>query len=396
MSTQPQRKNYIDVLRGMVMVIMLLDHVRDYFHGSEIDPMDLEHTTPYLFFTRWITHFCAPVFIFLSGVSGWLQLAKYKQKGTARFFIKRGLFFILMEWTVIALAWTFDPGFHFIPFQVIWAIGVSMLLLGLILYTGLKDKYILVLGLLIVVLHNLLDKVEAQPGFDSNFWLDLIHNGRFSAYHFTETRIMVIVYPFLPWLGLMMVGFGMGRIFGHEQTAQSRRKLLFLLSGISIALFIVLRAPNIYGNLYEWQADDNWLKSLMSFLDVRKYPPSLQYMLITIGPALFVLALLENIENRLTRALSVYGRTAFFFYIVHIYTIHFVAMVFYFLRGHTMGELQAIENNGPFLFTVRGEGFGLVGVYIVWASIALGLYPLCVWYDGYKRANPEKTWLRYF
>ena len=374
---------------------MLLDHVRDFFHNSEIDPMDIEQTSLALFFTRWITHFCAPVFIFLSGVSGWLQLAKYKQKGTARFFMKRGLWFILMEWTLIAFAWTFDPGFHFIPFQVIWAIGISMLLLGVLLYVGVKDTYILILGLAIVALHNMLDVFEAAPDFKSNFIIDLVHNGTFSAYHFAKDRVLVIVYPFMPWLGLMMVGFGMGRIFGHEQNAQSRRKLLFALSGFCLALFVVLRAPNIYGNTSDWKTYDTFVKSLMSFLDVRKYPPSLQYMLVTIGPALFVLALLENVENRFTKVMSVYGRTAFFFYALHIYTVHFVTMVFYFLRGHTFSELSTLENSGPFLFTVRGEGFSLPGVYLVWFCIAVALFPVCQRYDAYKRAHPEKLWLRY-
>lgn len=251
------------------MVIMLLDHVRDFFHNSEIDPMDIDQTSPALYFTRWITHFCAPVFVFLSGVSGWLQLAKYKRKGTGRFFIKRGLWLILMEWTVIAFGWTFDPGFHFIPFQVIWAIGISMVLLGIFLYTGLHERYILILGLAILLFHNLFDQIEGSPNFQSNFLIDLLHNGRFSAYHFTKTRIMVIVYPFLPWLGLMMFGFGMGRIFGHEQTSASRKKLLYGISALCIALFVVLRAANIYGNTSDWHTYDTFMKTLMSFLDNR-------------------------------------------------------------------------------------------------------------------------------
>ncbi len=390
-----QRKNYIDVLRGLVMVIMLLDHVRDYFHNSEIDPLDASVTSPLLYFTRWITHFCAPIFVFLSGVSGWLQLNKYKQKGTARFFISRGLWLILMEWTVVALAWTFDPGFHFIPFQVIWAIGISMLIMGLLLYAGIKDRVMLLIGITIICAHNSMDGIENMAGFESNFWLDILHNGRFSSYYWAPNHRVVIVYPFLPWLGIMMLGFGMGRLFGHEQNEQSRRKLLFGLSALLLAIFVVLRASRLYGDTTAWSSYDSIQKTLMSFFNVRKYPPSLLYVCMTLGPAFFILALLENINNWLTRVFAVFGRTAFFFYVLHLYTIHTIAAVFYFARGHNVSELEELCGNSPFLFVVNADGFGLAGVYLVWISVVLLLYPLCKRYDSYKRAHPEKGWLRY-
>lgn len=387
-----QRKIYIDVLRGAVMIIMLLDHVRDFFHNSAIDPMEATETYPALYLTRWITHFCAPVFIFLSGVSAFLQIQKYGASSTARFLVKRGLWLIIMECTVVAFAWTFDPLLHFIPFQVIWAIGISMLICGLLLFAGLKVRSLLVLGLVIIVLHNLLDTWEkAQSGL----LIDLLHRGGFTAYHYLQNRVVVIVYPFLPWTGVMLMGIGMGGVFSSGYGEAARRKLMWEISAVFFSVFFALRVSHLYGDKQDWRSYGQFSQTLYSFFDVCKYPPSLLYICLTLGPAFFILPLLEKSNSWFSKVLSVYGRTAFFFYVLHILLVHTVAMVFYFSRGHSFSEASSLSQNSPFLFVVAGEGFSLGGVYLVWLGIAVALYPLCYWYDLYRRAHPQKSWLRY-
>lgn len=392
MSLSTQRKIYIDVLRGAVMIIMLLDHVRDFFHLSQIDPMDAGTTYPALYFTRWITHYCAPVFIFLSGISVFFQIQKYGRSVTRVFLIKRGLWLIIMELTLVAFAWTFDPFLKFIPLQVIWAIGISMVLLGAVIATGLHQRGILILGLLIIVLHNLLDNWEQTQ---SGFIIDLLHRGGFKAYAYMENRVVLVIYPFLPWTGVMFLGFGLGPLFGANYSTAARQKLLLGLSGVMLSFFFALRFSHLYGDKQDWQQYPTGLQTLFSFLDVSKYPPSLLYICMTLGPALFVLSLIENTNNRVTRILSVYGRTAFFFYILHLLTVHFVAMLIYFWRGHSFMDADDLSQNSPFRFVVSGEGFSLGGVYIIWLGIALALYPVCHYYDLYRRRHPEKTWLRY-
>jgi uncharacterized membrane protein len=270
-----------------------------------------------------------------------------------------------------------------------------MLIIGLLLYAGVKDRVLLLIGILIICTHNSIDSLESSAGFESNFLLDIMHNGRFSAYNWAPNRIMVIVYPFLPWLGIMMLGFGMGRLFGHEQNEQSRRKILFALSAFLLAVFVVLRGSRMYGDSIEWSSFESIQKTLMSFLNVRKYPPSLLYICMTLGPAFFLLAVLENVNNWFTRIVVIFGRTAFFFYVVHLYTIHTIATVFYFARGHKVSELEELCGDSPFLFVVNADGFALGGVYLVWICVVVLLYPLCKRYDSYKRAHPEKLWLRY-
>jgi len=392
MSGRQQRKIYIDVLRGAVMIIMLLDHVRDYFHNSAVDPMDAATTYPALYFTRWITHFCAPVFIFLSGVSAFLQIQKYGPKTTALFLIKRGLWLILMECTVVAFAWTFDPLLHFIPFQVIWAIGICMVLSGTLLYVGLKVRWLFLIGIIIICFHNLLDNWEKTQ---SGFLIDLLHRGGFKAYSYWPDRVIVIVYPFLPWLGVMLLGIGMGRLFSSDYDTVGRKKILLGLSAIFVSVFFALRLSHLYGDKQDWQSYGNITQTFFSFFDVSKYPPSLLYMCMTLGPAFLILAAIEGRETIIHRLLAVFGRTAFFFYMLHILLVHFIAMIFYFLRGHKLSEAAGLSDGSPFLFVVPGEGFSLGGVYLTWLCIALLLYPVCYRYDKYRSAHPEKTWLRY-
>lgn len=224
-SSNQKRIESIDILRGIAMVIMALDHVRDYFHiGANLDdPLNLDTTSPALFFTRWITHFCAPIFVFLSGTSIYLQSLRKTKKELSAFLIKRGLWLIIVEVVIITFAWTFNPQYNIIPLQVIWAIGISMVFLGLIIH--LPYRFILILGLIIVFGHNLLDIPEAAEGFKAGFWWDLFHHGYFAPYQFAPGHFFMMVYPFVPWLGVMMLGYCLGILYAPTFSVDQRKNI---------------------------------------------------------------------------------------------------------------------------------------------------------------------------
>ncbi len=396
-SINPDQKRIdsIDILRGIVMVIMALDHVRDFFHieGNTDDPLNLATTTPILFFTRWITHFCAPVFVFLSGTSIYLQSLRKTKKQLSLFLIKRGLWLVVAEVLIVSLGLTFNPFYNFILLQVIWATGISMFLLGLII--RLPYKFILALGLIIVLGHNLLDIPEAAPGFKAGFWWDLFHHGQFAIYPFASNHVIAIMYPFVPWFGLMLMGYSAGVFFTQQYHPEQRRKILIRLGISVIVLFVVVRFINIYGDPFAWASQKNGFLSFLAFIKAHKYPPSLLYMCMTIGPALLFLALIEKVQNRFTNTMRIYGRTAFFYYLIHFYLIHFICMILFFTRGHSMQDAVNSMKNLPFMFTIPGEGYSLWIVYFIWLAVVISLYPLCKWYDQYKTSHREKWWLSY-
>lgn len=385
----------IDILRGLVMVIMALDHVRDYFHihAWTDDPLNLETTTPALYFTRYITHFCAPTFVFLSGVSIYLQSLRKTKHELSIFLIKRGLWLIFVEFFIISFAWSFNPAFERFPLGVIWSIGVSMFILGFLI--RLPYKAILVGGLIIIFGHNLLDFPEAATGFNGSFFLDLLHSSKWTSYKIAENRNLIIAYPFLPWLGLMMIGYCAGQLFSPQFDTARRKKLLTQMGIGLLILFMILRGINIYGDPISWTEQQNGLYTFFSFMNIHKYPPSLLYMCVTIGCALLLLPHLEKLENRFTKIMVVFGRTAFFYYILHLYLIHILAAISFYVHGHTLAKISEGESVFKWKFVVPGEGFGLLGVYSIWLFVILCLYPLCKWYDNYKTNNKEKWWLSY-
>lgn len=396
LTANKKRIESIDILRGIAMVIMALDHVRDYFHitANIDDPLNLETTTPLLFFTRWVTHFCAPVFVFLSGTSIYLQSLRKTKKELSVFLIKRGFWLIFAEFFIISLAWTFNPMYHILPMQVIWAIGISMVLLGLFIH--LPYRIILLLGLVIVFGHNLLDIPESAPGFKAGFWWDLFHSGFFKLYPYAPNHFVMMVYPFVAWTGVMMLGYCSGVFFSSGYTDIQRRKTLRYLGFGLIALFVTLRFINLYGDPVAWTEQQTGVNTFLSFIKVNKYPPSLLYLCIMIGPALVILSYLEKISNSFTRTMIVFGRTAFFYYIIHLYLIHLLAAISFFIKAeHTIQEAMESMKKLPFLFVFPGEGVGLAIVYAIWAAVIIVLYPLCKWYDRYKTAHKEKWWLSY-
>ena len=393
--TIQKRIQSIDILRGIVMVIMALDHVRDYFHihAWTDDPLNLETTTPALYFTRYITHFCAPTFVFLSGISIYLQSLRKTKTELSVFLMKRGLWLIFVELVIISFAWSFNPAYERFPLGVIWSIGISMFILGLLI--KLPYRLILGIGLIIVFGHNLLDFLEATTAFNSGFWLDLLHSSKWTSYQIIGNRNLIIAYPFLPWLGLMITGYCTGQLFS-PQFESTRRKKLLTQTGIALlVLFVVLRSINIYGDPITWSQQRNGLYTLFSFMNIHKYPPSLLYICVTIGCTLLLLPHLEKLENRFTKIMLVFGRTAFFYYILHIYLIHILAMINFYIHGHTLAKIAEGESIFKWKFVVPGEGFGLLGVYAIWILVILCLNPLCKWYDNYKSNHKEKWWLSY-
>ena len=317
-----KRISSVDLLRGAVMIIMALDHTREYFHiAATSNPLDLNTTTPILYFTRWITHICAPVFVFLSGTSAYLQSARKSKKELSIFLLTRGLWLILAEVTIVNLLFTFDLTFDVIALEVIWAIGISMVILGLVIW--LPFNIILAIGLLIVLGHNALDFYERgqNPPFSAGY--NLIH--RVGFHQLSDKRQLLILYPFLPWTGLMILGYCLGKVLRNNDPAY--RKKFLMITGIStIALFIILRFINVYGDPFRWSSQANGFYTFLSFINASKYPPSLFFISMTIGPALLLMAWWDSIQNGFTRIVSVYGRVPFFYFLTHFFRNSFIQL----------------------------------------------------------------------
>ncbi len=380
----------IDLLRGLVMIIMALDHTRDFFHVTAMtdDPLNMNTTTPALFFTRWITHFCAPIFVFLAGTSGYFQSLRKSKKELCGFLIKRGLWLIVIEVVIINFSFSFDPDYSFIGLQTIWSIGISMIILGLMIWLPLP--VIGIVGFLIVLGHNSLDFYEeGHKGGYSIAYNFLHHQGGFSI---AKDHFVFVMYPFLSWAGLMMLGFCFGKLFTLYEGAKRRKVLTILGIGI-ILFFIALRAINIYGNPEEWHLQKNGLFTFLSFIDTHKYPPSLLYMCMTIGPAILFIAWFGNIKNGLTKFITVYGRVPFFYYVLHFFLIHLLAMIFFLAKGNSFSK-GVYDNLDLPNFVIRGQGVSLGIVYLIWIFVVVSLYPLCKWFSNYKKTH-KQWWLSY-
>lgn len=375
------------------MVIMALDHTRDYFHLNafySVNPEDLNTTTPILFFTRFITHFCAPVFIFLAGTSAFLYGQKRTKKQLSKFLITRGFWLIFVEIFINNFLWWFDISFGFINLQVIWAIGLCMVLLGILIH--LPKKALILIGLLLIFGHNLFDSIVKEgQSFESIVWYILHQMNGFSI---SESRTIWFSYPILPWLGVITLGYCFGTFYQKNYSAELRKKWLLYLGLGSIALFLILRMSNIYGDQIMWETQDTVAKTIMSFFKLSKYPPSLLFLLITLGPAFLFLIGIEKVKNKLTDFLLVFGRVPFFYYVIHIFFIHAFAMLGAALAGNDWKNM-IITNDVFAQGKLAGYGFSLWIVYLVWIGIVLLLYPICKKYMNYKANNKDKWWLSY-
>ena len=370
------------------MIIMALDHVRDILHIDALtqNPANLATTTTLLFFTRWITHFCAPVFVFLAGTSAYLSAKKQNDIGaTRRFLWQRGIWLVIVEFTLVNFALWFDPKFRTFIFQVIGAIGLSFL--GLALLLKLSPKTIGIIGAIIVFGHDLLPLI---PFGDSLVVKALMPLFGPAAFPVTPDLTFVIGYPLIPWLGILLTGFAAGKIF---ELAEAERKAIFLKIGMAaLGLFVILRFINIYGDLARWSVQKNSLFTFLSFLNVSKYPPSLLFTLMTLGGMFIALSCAENVKNIISKILITYGEVPLFYFIVHLYLIHLLMFVMVYLQGFKSSDLLFGFNLGR---PKTGSGVELWAIYLIWLSIVVLLYPLCQWFGNYKAKHRANKWLRF-
>ncbi len=378
----------IDVTRGLVMVIMALDHVRDLLHTPALtqSPTDLATTTPEIFLTRWITHLCAPTFVFLSGTSAYLSLRKRNDTSARRFLLKRGVVLILLEVTIVNFAFWFDIPFQSLLLQVIFAIGGGLVILSFL--ATLPVRWIGIIGLVILFGHNALQLVPTFTNPAVRLGWALLFRADF--FPVSPTFALLVAYPLIPWLGIMLAGFATGPLM--ERPVEQRKRLWLRIGLGVLALFIVLRFLNGYGDPAPWAAQKTGLFSFLSFINLTKYPPSLLYDLALLGLMFLILSIADGANNAVTRWLTVYGKVPMFYYIIHWYLVHLSMLAMSFLQGYSWADIPS----GPINFgRPNGAGISLAGVYVVWIGLVLLLCPLCQWYGRYKAAHTEIGWLRY-
>ncbi len=377
----------IDFLRGAIMIIMALDHVRDYLYSGSFyyNPLDLDKTSGALFFTRWITHFCAPVFMLLAGTSAFLMGQKKTKKELSVFLFKRGLWLVFLEMIVVNFGWNFNIQFPAFFFITIWALGVSMIVLAGLIH--LPKKLILAFCILLVAGHNLLDTVHITGNTMPAFGWSILHEQQFFIWH---SEMFLVGYPVIPWIGVMPLGYLLGELYATGYAAEKRKKNLLMLGIGAIVVFVVLRFSNLYGDPVKWTTQKDSFFTFLSFLNVTKYPPSLLYILITLGLALLFLAFTEKLNGAVVKVVSVYGRVPMFYYLIHIYVIHLVALVASAILPGQDWSIWLLKEPIWFTKDLRGYGFSLPVAYLFWITIVAALYPLCKWYDKYKQAHKEK------
>jgi len=379
------RLTSIDFLRGLVMVIMAIDHVRDYFTDIRFDPLDLEQGNGALFMTRWVTHFCAPVFVLLAGLSAGLMAERRSRAELSRFLFTRGIWLIVLEFTLITFGWTFQPITNFLILQVIWAIGLSLVVMSALVWT--PKWFIAAFAFIIIFGHNLLDSSLFPAPLPLNtagpFW-HALHNMVFTLDLGLPT---LVAYPILPWIAVLPLGYLMAGIFKMDM--KKRHQALVRIGLSSIALFIILRAGNIYGDPSIWIAQEDMMKNFFAFINVTKYPPSLLYLLITLGPGIIILAYAEKWRGPLVNCMITFGQVPFFFYVAHIYVIHTAALIAAEMQG--LGWRATAQS----FFKFPPEyGYSLPIVWLLWLILILLLYPAYKWFANIKKRR-KYWWLSY-
>jgi uncharacterized membrane protein len=377
----------LDLLKGLVIVIMAIDHVRDYFHYSSyfFDPTDPALTTTPLFLTRFITNFCAPAFSFLAGLSAFIVGKRKTKNELSIFLLKRGLWLVFVELVIMMFGWCFDPGFRTVALGVIWILGISMIFLAGLIH--LPKSAVLIFSCLLIFGHNLLDVFH----FDNALWIFLHERKIFLE---TTNHIFRVGYPIIPWVAVMSLGYYFGLFYDKTYDPSKRKKIFNSIGIAAIVLFVVLRGINIYGNLLPWKDYGNIKQTLFSFFNLTKYPPSLDFLLVTLGGAFLFLANAEKLKGKVVNFFCVFGRVPFFFYIIHIYFIHLLALITAELTG--FGWQKMILPALPFrVEALKGFGYNLFIVYLIWIFVMAVLYPLCKKFDTYKQTHKEKWWLSY-
>ena len=392
-SIRSYRLESIDMLRGLAIVIMAIDHVRDFFNfGGEADPMANPNISAALFFTRWITHFCAPVFVFLAGTSAGLMVSRKTPSALGAFLFKRGVWLIVVEVVIVATAWSFAPwgleelgGRTGVVMQVIWVIGASMVILAGVQFLG--QRACLLIGAAIVASHNLLDPTwPVTTGvFDTDhpWWVALHAQMAIPAGPF----FFAMVYPVVPWTGVMLLGYGTAPIF--QQAPQKRDARLLAWGGAATVAFVMMRGIGLYGEPNPWQVQTRALATVIDFLNVTKYPPSLLFLVMTLGPAAMLCAVADRVPDPIKRSLIVFGRAPFAFYVAHLYLIHTLAVGFGVMQGFQASQFMTYS-----FFFPKGYGVGLAGTYAVWILVVAMLYPFCRRVSAVKDRR-RNWWLSY-
>ncbi|HEU4726693.1 MAG TPA: heparan-alpha-glucosaminide N-acetyltransferase domain-containing protein, partial [Kofleriaceae bacterium] len=383
------RLESIDVVRGIIMIVMALDHVRDFL-GPRANPTNLATTTTALFFTRWITHFCAPVFCLLTGVAARLALGRRSPRELSRLLWTRGLWLIALDTVVLrCLAYQFNVDFQFTVLLVLWSLGWSMITLAALVY--LPSAAIVAVGALLVAGHNLLDGVTPGAlGALAPVWRILHVPGPLTA---GSSSPVFVSYPLIPWIGVMALGFGLGAIYAWPA---ERRRALLLRTGLAlIAAFVVLRAHDGYGDPSPWTAQRTGWFTVLSFLNTTKYPPSLLFLLMTLGPTLLALRAAEATLPRWLAPARIIGQVPLFYYAVHFALIHLLAVVVSAVQFGSVRNMFDSPSIARYPATFPpGWGFGLPGVYAAWIAVVVAMYPVCRWYAAVKQRRRD-WWLSY-
>ncbi len=379
------------------MVLMALDHARDFFGAPRFDPTDLERTNAPLFFTRWVTHFCAPTFVLLAGTSVhlWRLAGKRTADEQSWFLLTRGLWLVFLELTLVGFAWRFSLDGRGFGLQVIWVIGASMIALAAL--TRLPVRAVGWIGVGMIALHDTLDRIHAADlGSFRPAWMFLHESG---PLRFADGRVVYVVYPLVPWIGVMAAGYALGSLFTAETPLESRRRVLRSVGLGLIGVFFVLRVSNLYGDPLAWASGSSWDRTVLAVLNCNKYPPSLDFLAMTLGPSLLALSALCEVDaggdTPLARAagkLAAYGKVPLFYYLAHIYALRALAVV---VDVAQHGQVSPYLRKGSVFAFPDDYGFPLPVVYAVWAAVVLGLYPACVWFAGVKARNRGRAWVSY-
>ena len=361
----------VDTLRGLVMVIMALDHTRDFFTSTGFSPRDV--TDPPLFLTRWVTHLCAPTFILLAGLSAFLYGRGKSLQELSRFLLIRGLWLILLDVTLIKFGWRFEIDFYRLSAGVIFVIGASMVALSVVIW--LPRWAIASLALVMLAGHNLLDSVRAEGLGDASSGWHVLHEP--GLVPLSDSATLYILYPLIPWVGVMACGYLLGPVMQVEKS--ERQRVVFRLGAAITVAFVALRLANFYGDPTPWSPQDTWLWTMLSLLNCEKYPPSLLYLMMTLGPALILLAWFDEARGPLASFFATFGRVPFFYYVIHIYLIHALAVV-------TAFAMTGVLTTSPEI------SFSLIGVYLIWLLVIVLLYPICRWFAELKENGTGWWW----
>jgi uncharacterized membrane protein len=383
------RQSSIDAVRGIIMILMALDHTRDFFGSTAIDPTNLDRASGGLFLTRWITHLCAPVFFLLTGAGAALSLGRRTPRNLSWLLFTRGLWLIVLELTIVRCAgYQFNIDYRVTFLLVLWALGWSMIVLAALV--RLPPAVVAGIGIAIVALHNLLDGIQPSSfGSFAPFW-SILHQPGFVL---ATPRVTVFAaYPLIPWVGVTAVGYGLGHLYRRRPDA---RPLLLRLGVAMLAAFVVLRWTNLYGDPRPWSAQGSWVFTVLSFVNTNKYPPSLLFLLMTLGVAALLLWALHDRTPRVLAPAVIFGRVPLFYFVLHLMLIHAAAVVVCWLRygdAHWMFESARLDQY-PFT-QPPGWGYSLPLVYLAWLAVVAALYPACRWYAGFKQRRSD-WWLSY-